>query len=256
MALGSLPPWLNIHPTDFLAATESGSALGQRIAQAQQAAWEEDQRMRMQQEQHAIENAANRLAAERLEQYRQSEIANRQAELGIETKRLGSLDIQQQRADEAARHNAAMEEARITGRPEAAITTLPEAPGFTFLKNPSGALTPLVRPPHQQSALERARIQMSGINAMAPRGSEDPTSADYQSRTNAIGQILRSLNPSQPTAFENAPKDTKQRKVNTTYKTPKGLFTWTDRGWIPASTNEPQSLLSAPTVQDEEDNGE
>lgn len=201
MALGGdLPPWLSVSPRDFLLATQAGAQMGHAISDATTRAFEEQERMKMAAEhqksvlaQQAIENAAQRLAAERLENYRQQEVAARNAQLGIENKRLGSLDIQQQRADEMARHNQAMEEARLNARPEAGITTLPEAPGFTFLRNPSGALTPLVRPPHTQSPLERARLQMSGINAMAPRGGEDPTSADYQSRTNAIGGILRSL---------------------------------------------------------------
>lgn len=200
MALGSLPPWLQINPREYLLATQAGVQAGHAIAESARLAFEEQQKMQMAAEhqkaqlaQQAIENAAQRLAAERLENYRQQEVAARNAQLGIENKRLGSLDIQQQRADEMARHNQAMEEARLNARPEAGITTLPDAPGFTFLRNPSGALTPLVRPPHVQSPLERARLQMSGINAMAPRGGEDPTSADYQSRTNAIGGILRSL---------------------------------------------------------------
>lgn len=99
MALGSLPPWLNITPSQFLAATEAGTNAGQRIAEAAQRAWEEDQRMRMTQAQQAIENAAQRLAAERLEQYRRGELANAQARLGIEQQGLGlrgrGLDIEQ-----------------------------------------------------------------------------------------------------------------------------------------------------------------
>lgn len=200
MALGSLPPWLQINPRDYLLATQAGAQMGHAISDATTRAFEEQERMKMAAEhqksvlaQQAIENAAQRLAAERLENYRQQEVAARNAQLGIESKRLGALDIQQQRADELARHNMEMEKAKLAAHPEAGITTLPDAPGFTFLKNPSGALTPLVRPPHAQSPLERARLQMSGINAMAPRGGEDPTSADYQSRTNAIGGILRSL---------------------------------------------------------------
>lgn len=102
--LGQLPPWLNITPSQFLAATEAGTSAGQRISEAAQRAWEEDQRMRMTQAQQAIENAAQRLAAERLEQYRRGELANAQARLGIEQQGLGlrgqGLDIQRQRAED------------------------------------------------------------------------------------------------------------------------------------------------------------
>jgi len=249
MALGSLPPWLQIQPSDYLRATQAGAQLGTQISENSQRAWEAQQRMRMESEaqnaklqQFALEQAAQRLAADRLEQYRQAEIENRKGELGLQEKRLGSMDIAQQRADEAARHNMAMEEARLNQekiRPEAEITNLPGAPGFTFLKNPSGALTPLIRPPHTQSPLERARLQMTGLNSMAPRGAEDPTSEAYQSRTNAIGGILRSLSPNTIPSIPDAPREKSQRKANTTYKTPKGIFTWTGSGWsAPSATQE------------------
>ena len=213
MSLGQLPPWLNVSPHDFVQATSAGATLGHAIADSTMRAWEEQARMRMaaqeaaaNRESHAqqvaVENAMARLAADRLEQYRQSEIANRQKELGLEEKRLLPNEIQQQRADEYARHNQVIEKmradselAKANERPSAGIVNLPDAPGFTFLKNPSGALTPLVRPAHTGSELERARLRLSALNAMAPRGAEDPTSADYNARTNAVGGILRSLGP-------------------------------------------------------------
>lgn len=116
MALGSLPPWLNITPSQFLAATEAGTNAGQRIAEAAQRAWEEDQRMRMTQAQQAIENAAQRLAAERLEQYRRGELANAQARIGIEQQGLGlrsrAADTAEGRLAEMERHNQALEDAK------------------------------------------------------------------------------------------------------------------------------------------------
>ncbi len=208
MSLGQLPPWLSVSPHDFLLATQAGAQLGHTISEASQRAFENQQRMQMEskhqeqvQAQQAIENAMTRLASDRLENYRQQESANRQAQLGIEQKRLGSLDIQQQRADEIARHNAALEDAKqqaLTNRPEAGITTLPEAPGFTFLKNPSGALTPLMRPPRLENEIAKQHLQLSALNAMAPKGSETEDMPSYQSRTNAVGGILRSLTPAGP----------------------------------------------------------
>ncbi len=213
MALGSLPPWLNVSPHDFVQAASSGATLGHAIADSTMRAWEEQARMRMaaqesaarresEAQQRQVDNAMARLSADRLEQYRQSEIANRKAELGLEEKRLGSLDTQQQRADEYARHNLAVEEqksrseeAKAKARPTAGIVNLPDAPGYTFLQNPSGALTPLNRPTRPGSDLERARIRLSALNAMVPKSGEDPTSADYNVRTNAIGGILRALGP-------------------------------------------------------------
>jgi len=111
-ALGSLPDWLRINPGDYLRATQAGAQLGTQIAENSQRAWEAQQRMRMESEaqnaklqQFALEQAAHRLAADRLEQYRQAEIANRQQELGIQQQGLGlrgeGLDIQRQRAEDA-----------------------------------------------------------------------------------------------------------------------------------------------------------
>ncbi len=204
------PSWVSVSPRDFVLAAAQGAQLGHAIADSTLRSWEEQARMRMasqeaaarrEQEayQHEVETAANRLAADRLEQYRQSEIANRQKELGLEEKRLLPNEIQQQRADEYARHNMEMERLRETAaakanvRPEAGITTLPDAPGFTFLKNPSGALTPLVRPLHPANDLARASFELRAANAMAPSAQEDVSSPAYQARTNTIGGILRSL---------------------------------------------------------------
>lgn len=135
MALGSLPPWLNVQPSDYLHAAAAGAQLGHAIADSTLRAWEEQARMRMaaqeaqanreqRAQQQAIDNAMTRLAADRLEQYRQSEIANRQAELGLQQQGLGlrekGLGVQEareaeaeRRGDEIARHNQAMEEARL-----------------------------------------------------------------------------------------------------------------------------------------------
>lgn len=95
--IGSLPPWLQISPRDYLLATQAGVQAGHAIAESTQRAWEQEQQMRMAEErqknvlaQQAIENAQVRLAADRLEQYRQSEIENRKAERDLQAK---GLDI-------------------------------------------------------------------------------------------------------------------------------------------------------------------
>ena len=124
MAIGSLPPWLNVSPHDFVQATAAGATLGHAIADSTMRAWHEQAAMRQaaqeaaaNRESHAqqvaVENAMNRLAADRLEAYRQSEIANRQKELGLHQQGLqmdqGREDIQQQRADEQVRRNTTLE---------------------------------------------------------------------------------------------------------------------------------------------------
>lgn len=116
MALGSLPPWLQINPRDYLLATQAGAQMGHAISDATTRAFEEQERMKMAAEhqksvlaQQAIENAAQRLAAERLENYRQQEIKNREAELGIQRQGLGlrgeGIDIQRQRVEDLAKTN-------------------------------------------------------------------------------------------------------------------------------------------------------
>ncbi len=212
-----LPPWVGVSPRDFVLAAAQGAQLGHQIADSTMRAWEEQARMRMASQEAAArrEEAAQqeeenramaRLAADRLEQYRQSEIANAKAGLGLRQREIGASegrsDILQQRADEFERHNQAMEKIRETAakaniRPEAGITTLPDAPGFTFLKNPSGALTPLVRPIHPANDLARSSLELRALNSMTPSAAEDPTSPQYQARTNAVGRILQSLR--QPT---------------------------------------------------------
>lgn len=196
MSLGSLPSWLQISPSDYLRATQAGVQAGHAIAESTQRAWEEQERMKMAADQHAaqlsqqaIENAAQRLAADRLEQYRQQEVEARKQQLGIEQKRLGSLDIQQQRADDLAKHYANMEEAKmrqderlqtgkqygepvfadIPGVPGAKITYRPGSPGSHVIIPPrsGGLLTPNVAASVLRNLPEIERnMKMSGTNSM------------------------------------------------------------------------------------------
>ncbi len=264
MALGGdLPSWLQINPRDFLLATQAGAQLGHTISEASQRAFENQQRMQMEskhqeqvQAQQAIENAMTRLAADRLENYRQQESKATQARIDLEKEGLDTsdrrADILESRANELIRHNQAMEAARqnaLNARPEAGITTLPEAPGFTFLKNPSGALTPLLRPPRLENDIARQHLQLSALNAMAPKGAETEDMPSYQARTNAVGGILRSLQPQQAVGSNVpfAPAKASDRQVNTAYKTPKGVFLWSGKSWVnpnppPTASDEPEDL--------------
>lgn len=52
-----LPPWLNVNPGDFLRATEAGAAMGHAISEASLRAWEEQERMKMAQQQHSAQMA-------------------------------------------------------------------------------------------------------------------------------------------------------------------------------------------------------
>lgn len=162
--LYSLPPWLSVTPQDFLAATQAGAQLGKSISDSAQRAWEEQQRMQMaaqQQEarmqQLAVENAQQRLAADRLEAYRQQEVANRQAQLAAEREglglRKGQLDVEGRRADEQARRNAILEGIRMDAetRKEQEALRKANAPAFHggqwWQYDPEEGMVPLTEPP-------------------------------------------------------------------------------------------------------------
>lgn len=138
-----IPPWLDVSPSDFLKATQAGAQLGHAIADSTQRAWEEQARMQMaqqeqdtKQQQLAVENAQQRLAADRLEQYRQQEAAARRQQLGIEQQGLGlrsdEISVQGRRADEQARRNMILEGIRQADetRKEEADKRKENAPSF------------------------------------------------------------------------------------------------------------------------------
>jgi hypothetical protein len=125
-----LPPWLNIAPRDYLAAVESGTRAGLSIRQADQQAqenaqhaWENAQRMQMEaeaqqqrQQQIGVENQQNRLAQERLEQYRQGELQLAQSRQSMPESPLGKLMMDRQTAlgkgdkETASQFDAAIQE--------------------------------------------------------------------------------------------------------------------------------------------------
>ena len=78
MPLGTIPPWLDIHPADFLSAAESGARLGEEAAQMGQTKQLEEERMG--------EEAAQSSAAHQLEAQRQAAEQNEaQQRLALET---------------------------------------------------------------------------------------------------------------------------------------------------------------------------
>lgn len=272
MALGSLPPWLNIQPSDFLHATAAGAQLGNTIYDQATRAFENQQRLQMEHEQNqsklaqqAIENAMTRLAADRLENYRQQEAKAAQDRIALEKEGLDTsdrrADIMQQRADDLAKHQLAQDAARTKALTEGknygdpVYADVPGVPGAKLVYRPGSPGTHLIPPPRlpsQGSDLQINHLRLSALNAMAPKAGETEDMPSYQARTNAVGGILRSLNPNAALDIPVAPVSQKDRKANTTYKTPKGVFTWTGSGWTtPASSSAPQGLLSAPQETDD-----
>lgn len=254
MALGSLPPWLQISPKDYLLATQAGVQAGHAIANSAQLAFEKQQQLQMEQEkakaqlaQQAIENAAQRLAAERLEQYRRDEVANRQQQLGIEQQRLRGLDIQQQRADDLARHQMAMEQQKLQadktrdyGAP--AFMDVPGIPGAKISYRPGSPGMHAFNAPRQQGQLSQGQA-LNALKTVASLQETDP------SVTNAI-PYLKSIAFPGGVAAPYAPRDPKERQANTVYRTPKGAFLWTGKSWDNVPTQTP---LSQPTTTDQSD---
>lgn len=141
-----------------------------------------NQRAQEADQQREVENAMNRLAADRLEQYRQSEIANRKSELGLQERGFGlreqGLSIQQEaekeaakRGDETARHNLAMEQARIDADKsknygEPTYNPIPGIPGAVSAYRSGSPGMHVILPPRAQGQLSAS--QAASLMAKIP----------------------------------------------------------------------------------------
>lgn len=161
MALGTIPPWLDVRPEQFVRAAASGAEAGISAARSAAAESEAADRLRLayatleSQERRADEAAQAKLQAaqaaldlraqqmESLDAYRQGRLAQ-MGDIAA-----GRQDIASATLAERTRHNIATEEiseskardmiARGIGRP----VQLPEIPGKWFIQQPSGTLTPV-----------------------------------------------------------------------------------------------------------------
>jgi hypothetical protein len=105
-----------------------------------------------------------------------------------------SSDIAQQRADEIVRHNQALEAAKLAlGQRQAEVIDVPGLPGYKAIKNPSGSLTVVQRPPKDLPTGEKLRLQMQAQGLLKTAPWETVTDPAYQSRTNLAQGILNSL---------------------------------------------------------------
>ncbi len=205
--LGNLPPWLSVSPHDFLLATQAGAQLGNTIAEQTQKAWEEQQRLRMEAqtqqnvaEQHAVENAMTRLAADRLEQYRQSEAANAKSRLGIEQQGLGlrgkELDVQNKRADEQERRNTTLEGIRkdAENRLEEDAKRKELAPVFhggRWWKNdPEQGPIPLTPEPTKRIPQDPLQKSLMDVDAATLRSTEHAIAARDLAKPTGLGALL------------------------------------------------------------------
>lgn len=191
MPINMIPPWLNIQPTDFLQATQQGTAAGINVAElrqraAQQAAaireaqarraqeaWEAGERMRFAAQQAAENRVQRQEEAAALAEYRRGQLA-------MNTQRYGEDDlIDRERIAETMRHNKAMEsiseqKAReAVERGDATIVQHPEAPGMLFLRNPSGAESVIERGDREPTQIQKDSMALRAWNMKKPGGMED-----------------------------------------------------------------------------------
>lgn len=208
MALGSsVPPWLNVGPTDYLRAIQAGTATGLQVAEAQNRAQEAAARRAMAQQESQRQawefGERMRLAAEenaRQGEYQQGMLDWRRQQVQQDMARAAQGDqLAQARLAEMQRHNLATEtisqnRAEALARTgKASIVEHPEAPGMKFLRNPSGAETPIIRPAKDMTLGQKAQLTLSGLRSMQQGTFERATDPMYQMRTNYVGGLLKEL---------------------------------------------------------------
>lgn len=220
MALGGLPPWLNIQPTDYLQATQSGTQAGLNIAEMRQRAIERAQAMaearaRRQQEAWEFGERMRQAAAEQaaMAQYRQDKLTQdreeglsmmdfRNRQLAEQGMRGGADDDRLERTlAETVRHNKEMEKIREDGKAKGEYDIIedPRVPGVKFLQQPSGQMTPVERPQKELTQEKRDEMAMRAFRLMQPSASEFADSPSYTSRTNFVGPLLeRYTSPAPP----------------------------------------------------------
>lgn len=239
MAIGGtgLPPWLNIQPTDFLQATQAGTAAGINVAELRQRArqqaaalqeaqarraqeqWEAQERMRFAAQQQAARLDQDREEAQALAEYRRGQLAQGMASVG-----------------ETERHHKAMEGISLEKarealeRGEATIVQHPEAPGMLFLRNPSGAESVIERGDREPTQLQRDTMAMRALGMRKPSSETeqftDPTG--FKARQQMADQILGRYFSGAPNMGTNAVTNAAQGRIRV--RSPQGK-----EGTIPAS---------------------
>lgn len=161
MALGTIPPWLDVRPEQFVRAAASGAEAGISAARAAAAESEAADRLRLayatleSQERRADEAAQAKLQAaqaaldlraqqmESLDAYRQGRLAQ-MGDIAA-----GRQDLASATLAERTRHNIATEEIseakarEMIARGVGKAVQIPELPGKWFIQQPSGTLTPV-----------------------------------------------------------------------------------------------------------------
>jgi hypothetical protein len=206
----ALPPWLDINPSQFLAAMEAGTRAGQAASLAAQRRWEQEQQLLLEQKRLEAQQAHQKALLDATTAYRLNQ-------LGLGKERIAAAQASE---EERQRHNQAIEdlysqrESRISDKPDAEVVSLPEVPGVKFIKQPSGTLLPIERPAKPMTEGERLSSAIRLQNMMGRKAGELYSSPAYQSRTNFAAQALRNLSaPIPQTPQEVIRMDKKGRQV-------------------------------------------
>lgn len=243
----ALPPWLNINPSDYLRAVEAGTRAGLSIRQANQQAFENAQRMQMESEAHRerakqleVENAANRLAQERLEQYRQGELKNAQERFGIERQGLGLRQEGMTQADQARALGLDLRERSLKdteARTEASQKMAGEK--FDLQKQLADLRDKSANKPMIKTLRDGRVVSIATDNKVTPLTvpprpdpiPDPPKPGMLEGLLSRLRHPFTDPGQSATGASLDAPADPKARKPNIKYRTPKGEFIWTGQGW-------------------------
>jgi hypothetical protein len=225
MALGTIPPWLQVTPSQFLEAAKAGSALGLQVgeqnnraseaaAQRSQRAWEAQQQMAMKARELEDEDARAAATLAETHNYRLGEQDIAREHLAqTERGQLREADIARERIAEADRYHRLREQAILTRNDALAahwqemetiardkankavvgakIIQHPEVPGAYFLQQPTGHEQLLSIDGKAPTAEQVTSVRLRGANSMRPLGLENYDSPAFQARTNDVGQIMR-----------------------------------------------------------------
>lgn len=184
-----LPPWLQITPSDYLHALQSGTQIGNQLAeramaeeQQKQKAWEFAQNLQLEYQKMQEQEKLRQQQQQGLQLWRQVQDANRKAQLAQQaanekalTEYRGSLlGESARRQREVERHNQAMEEARDTGKPSEHVID-----GRVIRTYPDGSseqVYPVPQPKdNTQNWVTKLRGLFSGVNAGPMKSVMDAT---------------------------------------------------------------------------------
>lgn len=217
--MATLPPWLNIQPSDYLQAAHSGAQLGMQIAaaqnRAQEAAAERDMQLRHQAQrqwefQENLRQRASELAASREEAAARLEEANRYHLASIAEAQAGHAAQAEQYAAQRENYKRMAEAAAVKAKSPLHVgTSLVDPETFkTLYTAPSTAKTPLTIGESElahatakqriENELDPLRKEIAGMSPTTHtgmlwwKGPEKPN-PEYSAATNKLAKLEASI---------------------------------------------------------------